>query len=160
MAQGLDPAGLDGHAEGAVLAPDGAHLARLSGLADHHGQFVGDDGVQEGDDHHGEHEGHEGVDLREREEGGSETGGDAPWGPPAPWPSERQRRVSLSPRQGCALVLACPPAQVQGLEVGVAGSAHLQASSAGWLEGPWPLCHLKEPPAQGPAWSIPGVVRV
>ena len=80
-------------------------------------------------------------------------GGDAPWGPPAPWPSERQRRVSLSPRRGCALVLARPPAQVQGLEVGVAGSAHLQASSAGWLEGPWPLCHLKEPPAQGPAWS-------
>ena len=73
MAQGLDPAGLDGHAEGAGLVPDGAHLARLSGLADHHGQFVGDDGVQEGDDHHGEHEGHEGVDLREREEGGSET---------------------------------------------------------------------------------------
>ena len=73
MAQGLDPAGLDGHAEGAVLVPNGAHLARLSGLADHHGQLVGNDGVQEGDDHHGEHEGHEGVDLHEREEGGSET---------------------------------------------------------------------------------------
>lgn len=63
MAQGLDPARLDGHVERAVLVPDGAHLARLSSLADHHSQLVGDDGVQDGDENHGEHEGHEGVDL-------------------------------------------------------------------------------------------------
>lgn len=59
VAQGLDSAGLDGHAECAGLCP------LLGSLAHHDGQLVSDDGVQHGDDHHGENEGREGVDLKE-----------------------------------------------------------------------------------------------
>lgn len=72
MPQGLDPAGLDGHAEGAMRVPNRAHLALLSCLADHDGQLVGNDGVQDGDDNHGEQEGHEGVNLRRHGEGPSD----------------------------------------------------------------------------------------
>lgn len=52
-------------------------------------------------------------------------------------------------------MLACPLAQVQGLEAGVAGSAHLQASSAGWLEGLWTL-PPQGAPSTGPSLEHPG----
>lgn len=63
--QGLHPAWLHGHVEDSMLVPDCGHLAQLRCLADHDGQLVGNDSVQDGDDHHGEDERCESVDLEE-----------------------------------------------------------------------------------------------